>query len=560
MNLTSATPLVPDPTASPRRGVESVLTPARRRFLLLLCSLALVTAVLLRGIHKGEFSENVDETVHASTGLYVASFIHDLPLRHPIQYTYRYYAQYPSLGIVMYPPAFYVVEGVAFFILGPTVVTARLTLLCFALFGLYFWFNLVSELEDEYTAALSTVLLAFLPSVLEYEKAVMLDIPLMAFCMAASYFWVLYLRRGSNHLLYWFAAFLCLAFLTKHHAIYLLLWCPITLVAARKWDRILNWRTAAVAGLCFLVVAPVYVLQIVMNASLVLNIKGTPANSTMQWGYYWSKLPYLIGWAALVLSLFGILTCFWWAKRESAIVMLAWIASCYIVFTLVRHKDAEGRYILYWVPAFAYFAVAPFTRKTVVPWIRVLGIGLVAVVLASYTVRAWTYQRTYVSGYAQMAQRLTQSQGGCVLVDMDLPGNFIFFMRAFDPARRFVILRKALYEARTIREWGATEFAHNQSDVEQILKNDSVRYVVAETNMKLHFSSQADLRELLDHSRQYKLVETVPIESNMNGWEGRSLTLYESEVPVVPPQGMLHIKMSNLTHDIDIPFQQLTGK
>jgi hypothetical protein len=46
----------------------------------------------------------------------------------------------------------------------------------------------------------------------------------------------------------------------------------------------------------------------------------------------------------------------------------------------------------------------------------------------------------------------------------------------------------------------------------------------------------------------------------MTGWEGRSLTLYESEVPVVPPQGMLHIKLSNLTHDIDIPFQQLTGK
>jgi len=102
MNLTSATPLVPDPTASPRRGVESVLTPARRRFLLLLCSLALVTAVLLRGIHKGEFSENVDETVHASTGLYVASFIHDLPLRHPIQYTYRYYSNLYSTSRIQY--------------------------------------------------------------------------------------------------------------------------------------------------------------------------------------------------------------------------------------------------------------------------------------------------------------------------------------------------------------------------------------------------------------------------------------------------------------------------
>src|SRR5271165_4564163 len=142
---------------------------SRGRLVLLVLSLALATVVLLRGIHKGEFSENVDETVHAATGLYVDSFLHDLPLRHPVQYTYRYYAQYPSLGIVMYPPGFYVVEGVAFFLLGPSVVTARLTLIFFALLGLYFWFELVNELEDEYTAALSTVLLAFLPSILQYE-------------------------------------------------------------------------------------------------------------------------------------------------------------------------------------------------------------------------------------------------------------------------------------------------------------------------------------------------------------------------------------------------------
>jgi hypothetical protein len=534
------------------------LSPSRRRVVLLLLSLTLVTAALLRGISKGEFSENVDETVHAATGLYVASFLHDLPLRHPVEYTYRYYAQYPSLGIVMYPPAFYVAEGSAFFIFGPSVVTARLTLIFFALFGLYFWFKLVNELEDEYTAALSTVLLAFLPSVLQYEKTVMLDIPLMAFCLAASYFWILYLRRGLSRHLYWFAAFLCLAFLTKHHAIYLLLWCPITLAAQKKWDRILNWRAAGVAAVCFLVIAPVYVLQIVMNASLAIDLKGTADNSTMGLGYYWSVLPELIGWAALVLSVFGIVTCFWWAKRESAIVMLAWIASCYITFTLIRHKEA--RYILYWAPAFAYFAVAPFTRKGRAPWIRALGFALVTAVVASYTVKAWTYQRPYVSGYAQLAQRLTQSPGGCVLVDMDLPGNFTFFMRAFDPARRFVILRKALYEIRTVRQWGVTEFAHSQDDVKQIVKDDNVRYVVVEKNMPLHFSSQTALRELLDNSGHFKIVETVPIESNMTGWNGRTLILYESDAPVVPPKGILHIKMPNLPHDIDIPFQELTGK
>jgi hypothetical protein len=524
---------------------------------MVLC-LALVTGVLLRGIRKGEFSENVDETVHAATGLYVASFLHDLPLRHPVQYTYRYYAQYPSLGIVMYPPLFYLVEGVAFLVLGASVLTARLTIMFFALFGLAFWFKLVEELEDEYTAALSTLLLAFLPAVLRYEKSVMLDLPLMASCIAASYFWVVYLRRGTRRSLYWFAAFLCMAFLTKHHAIYLLVWCLLTLTALGKWDRVLNWRAVGVAAVCFLVVAPVYFLQILMNASLSVNVKGTSADSTMQWGYYWSVLPELLGWGALTLSVLGILMCMRRSKRENVIIMLSWIVSCYIIFTLIHHKEA--RYILYWVPAFAYFAVAPFTGKTQGRAIRIAGIAAVAVVLAFYTARGWNYQRRYVSGYAEVAQRLAHMEGGLVLVDMDLPGNFTFFMRAFDPARRFVILRKALYEVRTIREWGVTEFAHNQSDVEQILKADGVRYIVVEKNMPLHFASQTALRDVLDHTGQYKVLETVPIESNMGGWEGRSLILYESEAPVAPPKGILHIKMPTLRHDIDLPFGQLTGK
>src|SRR5579863_3210822 len=101
----SLSPFVRGVSANPQEEIERVqgAFTTRRRLLLLLLTLTLAAAILVHGIHKGEFSENVDETVHAATGLYVASFLHDLPLRHPVQYTYRYYAQYPSLGIVMYP-------------------------------------------------------------------------------------------------------------------------------------------------------------------------------------------------------------------------------------------------------------------------------------------------------------------------------------------------------------------------------------------------------------------------------------------------------------------------
>ena len=93
---------------------------------------------------------------------------------------------------------------------------------------------------------------------------------------------------------------------------------------------------------------------------------------------------------------------------------------------------------------------------------------------------------------------------------------------------------------------------------EKILKADGVRYVVAENNMPLHFASQQILREILEHSGQYKMLGTFPIDTNQTGWQGRSLVLYESNVPVESPHGTLHIKMSNLSHDIDIPFEKLT--
>ena len=78
--------------------------------------------------------------------------------------------------------------------------------------------------------------------------------------------------------------------------------------------------------------------------------------------------------------------------------------------------------------------------------------------------------------------------------------------------------------------------------------------------MPLHFSPQQPLRDILEHSGDYRELATVPIESNMNDWQGRSLILYESKVPPVPPHGVLHVKMTNLPHDIDVPFEQLSGK
>src|SRR5208283_294108 len=133
------------------------------RWFLLLGAVALVCIMAGRDIRKGEFDFYVDEAQHAVTGLFVADAMRDLPFRHPVQYAYRYYAQYPAVAILHWPPLFYAFEGMSFLLLGPSVVSARLTVILFTVVLLYQWFLLVEELQDSYTAGIATAVLGLLP-------------------------------------------------------------------------------------------------------------------------------------------------------------------------------------------------------------------------------------------------------------------------------------------------------------------------------------------------------------------------------------------------------------
>ncbi|PYV62775.1 MAG: hypothetical protein DMG97_39520, partial [Acidobacteria bacterium] len=243
------------------QGLRSV--PERRGWdnrttALLSCVLLLSTVTILKGVRLGEFSYNVDETQHAMTGLYVADLVRDHPA-HPVAYTYRYYAQYPALsGVVHWPPLFYCVEGLFFLILGPTVVAARLAILFFAILGSVFWFLLVRELLNDWAAAVSAIWLALLPTVLLFEKTVMLEIPSLACCLAASYFWVSYLLKGKKSQVYWFALFASAALLTKQNGIYLIPFCAMTGLFCGGWKFFVRKEVLYAVAICLVLITPYY--------------------------------------------------------------------------------------------------------------------------------------------------------------------------------------------------------------------------------------------------------------------------------------------------------------
>lgn len=531
----------------------------RRSTVLLLCVLVIATVAILRGISVGEFSYNVDETEHAVTGLYAAGLLHDHPA-HPIQYTYQFYAQYPAIGVIHWPPLFYAFEGLSFLLVGPSVVAARLTILAFTLLGLCAWFELVRELQNEWTAALSTALLALLPAMLLFEKTVMLEIPCLSLCVAASYCWIRYLLYEKRSTLFWFVGFAGAALLTKQNSVYLPLFCLASAITLGRWRLLLKppvlWSVLGVA----LIAGPYYFLvhKTYWQSTVIYMTGNTHVSGMANLVFYWKCLPGQLGWTLLALSLLGLVTSPRWDRRTSTLLMLTWIGACYVTFTLIGLKDA--RHTLYWLPPFTYFVAGMLTRMFARPPLRaVAGVGA-AVLLGSSLAAAWSYQRPYTAGYAAAAKAVTQiAPGGIILYDGDLPGNFIFFLRVNDPHRHFLVLRKALYAYRIDKRWGSQELIHDRESLEDLMRRDGVRFVIVSDQMRLNFDVQRTLRDLLQSS-QFRLRGRFPIRSTEQPQAG-NLLLYENEQWAPPTDKVLDIRMMTLGNDIVIPFNQfdLTG-
>jgi hypothetical protein len=531
----------------------------RQSTILLLAALLWTTLVVTHGITKGEFCYINDEGLHAVTGLYFADFLHDLPLTHPIEYTLRYEAQYPALGLLRWPPFFHFVEGVMFLLLGRSVVVARLAILMFALFGFYFWFKLVTELQDPWTAAVSTVVLVSHRSILLFEKVVMLEIPGMALCIAASYFWIRFLKKGESRHIVWFALLATASVFTIYHSVYLPAFCLLTITVERKWRRLLNPIVLLAAAIILLLVVPYSIVALRHHGRKLmwLAFQNQPVQSTglNAYTYYWRKLPAQLGWPLLVLSFAGLLTSKWWAKRDCARVMLSWIAACYLTMSFLSTK--EPRYMVYWLPAFVCFAVGPLTAKPAGEWLP--GLRACAVLGVSVTCfwSAWTYQRPFVSGYETAARRVIEHEGsGFVLFDGDLPGNFIFFMRSLDPARRFFVLRKALYLFDK-----STPVITTRAELKDLIDRYGIKSIVISENVEIRFDVQRYLRELLQ-TPEVRLVERFPVKGSAQWYreagaempQSDDLLFYE-KLHVAPRSAhVLTLRMPTLDHDITIPL------
>ncbi len=511
----------------------------------------------------GELGNTEDEARHALTGVFFADFIRDLPLRHPVDYTFRYYAQYPALGVVHWPPLFHCVEGVIFLMIGPSATAARLTVLLFLVVGLTFWFKLVAELTNVWAAAFATLALPLLPSLYGLERSVMLEIPALSLCLVASYFWIRVLRDARSVFLLLFAIFAGLALLTKEHSIYLAGFCVFTVVSERKWFLFLTWKTLVALAIAALLVVPYNAITFHIHSHMIAEhvVKKSGGYTIADLLFYVRMLPDMLGWPLLVLSGLGIVFSPLWNESRNSRIMLLWIAACYLTFTFLRARDS--RYVIYWLPAFTYFATWPLVAKLHNRRSKIMAGAACVLVLGTAGYRVWQdHSYPYVAGYGEAVRWLTETAPAgqqVILYDGEQNGNFIFLMRTHDPNRNFVILRKTLYALRVLTSLGREELVHTPEQLQDIIRSYGIRYVMVSDDPRfVQFHSQVILRQLV-MTPQFELVRSFHVVGG-DGWmttPENNLLVYENREAGPATAKYLRIPMMTTGRDIVVPFAAL---
>ncbi len=528
---------------------------SRADYLLLAALLAVASFLYCRHIGESELFVNNDETRHAFTGVFMRDFLADSPVTSPARYAREYYEQYPAVAIFRWPPFFYFIEGLFFLVLGISVPTAKLTVFAFALLFIFFLYRLVREDFDSWSAAGATLLAVTAPQIIFYSRTVMLEIPTLAMCVAAMFYFRRALRRNDRTARYLCVLLTALALLTKQNAFFLLPLFIIYALLSGGMRRIVCRAWVPPFILLAVLTVPYYIAAMsVYGGTLLRDASGggwAHLTDIHHWLWYYhtlpkqlgsmnshtSALPQVIGHLALVATLGAVVYAVARKKREPYLFYFCWILVCFLFFAPMSQTDS--RHMILWVP--------PLCLMTMLA-LRALGALLsgvarrkeasaafaAATVLAicAFTARDTMTNRPYVRGYERAARYVAERQDdGAVFFKGYLNGNFIFFLRRSDPSRNVSVRRASrdLFSTRTMSRYGLEEHVASEEELLDLLRRERVRRLVIEEpdlfDDAEKVKSLAILREALE-SPGFTLEEEFPVDSNVPAFRGVTLKVF----------------------------------
>jgi hypothetical protein len=544
--------LVENPSSSQRslrleRLIQFVLRPPFILFVV-------VTLLVSRGITQGEFFYYGDEMRHAMNGVFFRDFISDLPLDHPLQYTYEYYAKYPALAFPHWPPLFYFIEGVFFLLFGLSPWVSRVAILCFALLAVQFWYLIAERLGPRYRAFLSAVILASTPFILFYERVTMLEIPALAVCLGVIYFWLKFLESERRRDLWVLSSFVVVAFLISQKAIFLVFFIGFDFVMERRF-RLLKRLDIWLALLAsVLAVLPWYWLASKTMSTWLTRVIGHGYSYLLpssNYTFYLAKLYSQLGPVLLSLACVGFVLALLRRTRADRI-LLVWVLSGYICFALISEKDP--RHTMLWIPPLLYLALMALETLLIRRDLGLIATSALALVFLVSGLRSIGPKLTGVQEAAQYVLSLPESD--IVYYQGDLDGDFIFFVRKFDPEKRHMVAREK--QVVVSRLGGRPrEVLHTEEEVLNFFRTWGIRYAVVTDVDEL--PGLAPVRELLN-SDQFELLRSFPVHTSQSNVLVHQIQVFRYRGELHRTQEIVTIPMMTIRQNIPADLTRLAGR
>ncbi|MBL8867927.1 MAG: glycosyltransferase family 39 protein [Planctomycetia bacterium] len=478
-----------------------------------------------------------DETRHVMTGVFVRDAIRDGGYRSPRAYAERYYAQYPCLGLLVWPQGFHALEGAAMLVFGPELETGRGLVLAYLLVALAYFHSLVRRTHGATTAAVAATLLFLSREVFVNSRAVMLEVPTLACVLAAIVHFERYLADTKRRDLIAFAVGVVAAGLHRYDAVFL---APLFLLrlAMEGRLRLIVTRPVLLATVTILVaLAPFYWLAyqtIGQQHALAASSGSNPDVVRHGWDrltYYPLSLEFQLGLVGTLSAITGLVLSFRNGQRAKSRTYWALAIVVYACFAAL--SEQETRHTIYWLPAWCVW-----TAETALEPLRRFGrkwwtLAVAVVVVGS--VGCWTLRQVvpWVRGYADAAEYvLANTDGpGIVLFDGHFDGTFIHSLRVRDADRRLWVARgdKLLYAVRSDPGAGYVEWTKSEREIADLLTRLAPEFlVVEEPPLKHVLPAQVMLRKVLtDRIDLFERATELPIRNNNIEWmDGARLVVY----------------------------------
>lgn len=511
----------------------------------------LCVGLLFLGAPIGGAFEWSDAPRHALNGVFVKDAFAALPLKDPAGYAYRYYAQYPALTILFYPPLFYVLSAPFYAVFGVSQGTAILVVAIHYLFFAWGSWKLFRFWLGPWQAGAAALMLVASPEIASWGRQVMLEIPAFAFLTWAAVYFTRYRREERVGWLYLAAALLVLAMYTKISTCFMAAAFAGTLLAERRSALLRDrhsWYIGLLAGIALL---PLAFITLKFGQANIQSLTGiadaaVSRSSISGWLWYLKQFPGQLGWPLAVIGgLAAFLTLFRpglpGMARHDLLFWALWFGCGYLFFSAIDLKEA--RHSIFILPPLVLGAALLLMRLRP-PHLSSIALGALALIVLGQTV--WMRPVLYVKGYADAADFIAKHapRDSSVLFSGYRDGSFIFNVRSHEERRDLTVVRadKILLRVAVRRELGVEQKGLTEAEIGDRINQLGIQYVVAQPAFWNDLEAMQRFERVLG-SRQFEEVARFKTPANFNAHE-KELVIYRNLGPVLQRPVQQNIDLS----------------